>query len=372
MTKISELQTCTTSDVRFDGNAGMKRRVIGGEFDIREPVFADSATHTDLTWGLDGTWFLSGRFALKRILRHLMNHGVHHVHLPAYLCDSVLKQVRLLGMEISFYPINDNLGAEADPPSGAAVVLIHYFGQINPAAAALRRQAPAEFYLIEDASQALLTNWRSCGAEQSYYFISPRKFGPVPLGGWCNILSETSECAAGNAISYRSLAARLIKGAYVTESDWPIVPKTEEFYLEAFKATEDFLSTESTSATLPDWVVSLIAGIDWRAAAAARLRNLEALIGALPDRIRSPLPPFASGEVPLGYPILCDNRDEMRRRLSERRMFCPVHWPLPPKVSPSEFPEAHLLSEQILTLPLDQRYGQEDMIRLAEAVSEFV
>ena len=358
------------SKAKVKAALGRKRGVIGGEFGIQKPVFADITANSELTRGLDGTWLLSGRFALARILRKLMGQGVNHVHLPAYLCESVLEPVRCLGLEMSFYPIRDNLSAEPDPPAGSAVLLIHYFGQINRAAADIRGQAGNDFYLIEDASQALLTDWRSDVTEQAYYLISPRKFGPAPLGGWCNISSDSSNSNDEALIAYCSLAARLVKAAYMDDDDGPILPETEKFYLDAFEAVEKVLSAQSGADILPNWVVSLIAGINWSEVAAARLTNLEVLIANLENRFIAPNSPFAPNEIPLGYPILCDNRDELRRKLASRRIFCPVHWPLPAEVSSAQFPEAYSLSEKIMTLPLDQRYTIEDMARLAENVLE--
>ena len=133
---------------------------------------------------------------------------------------------------------------------------------------------------------------------------------------------------------------------------------------------ERVLSTQSEADVLPNWVVSLIAGIDWSEVAAARLENLEVLSANLSNRFIAPAPPLAPSEIPLGYPILSENRDELRRKLASRRIFCPVHWPLPAEVSSAQFPEAHSLSEKIMTLPLDQRYTIEDMARLAENVLE--
>ena len=72
--------------------------------------------------------------------------------------------------------------------------------------------------------------------------------------------------------------------------------------------------------------------------------------------------------VPLGYVIQAPDRDMVQNRLAAQRIFCPVHWKLPDAVSPRRFPEAASLADSCLTLPIDQRYGPEDMARIAEAV----
>ena len=59
-------------------------------------------------------------------------------------------------------------------------------------------------------------------------------------------------------------------------------------------------------------------------------------------------------------------RDVLLRELVSLRVFCPVHWRLPAQISEQEYPEAHGLSRQILGLPIDQRYGHDDMQSLIE------
>ena len=59
-------------------------------------------------------------------------------------------------------------------------------------------------------------------------------------------------------------------------------------------------------------------------------------------------------------------RDALRRQLMAQRVFWPVHWSLPREIGVSEFSESHELSSRILGLPIDQRYGEEDMQTLVD------
>ena len=106
----------------------------------------------------------------------------------------------------------------------------------------------------------------------------------------------------------------------------------------------------------------------WNHAAVCRRANwqqINDMLGDSTETINSSLP---SDVVPLGYVIRLRNRDEVRAKLADQRIFCPVHWQLPEAVDPQRFPDAAHLSETCLTLPIDQRYDPYDMTRLSDAV----
>jgi hypothetical protein len=344
------------------------RIAIGGEFETDRFSFGDMACIDVLTNGLKGTWTLSGRSALMGILRHLKKRGVTRVHLPAYLCGSILEPVQALGLEYDFYPVDEALIGHPDPKKNDAVLLVHYFGRINPAVQSLRSGSGNTHYLIEDACQALLSDWPNAGNDEIFYILSPRKFGPVPLGGWCNV--SIDDAAASSEVlqsADRSLVARGVKAVYLADAEGGVESETEAFYLEAFERVESSLSSLDTS-TLPDWILRLIAGIDWEAAGDARVRNQNFLSSELEPQIAFPIREFGPKEVPLGQPIVVGDRDKLRQSLAEHRIFCPIHWRLPDEVSETRFPEAHVLSSRILTLPIDQRYTMDRMAALVETV----
>ena len=116
------------------------RRIIGGDFEIERLTFGTREQLNALTRGLHGTWTTSGRGALSVVLKQLQAVGVRHVHLPSYLCESLLLPIKALGLDYSFYPVDAALAAHPNPPKGAAVLVIHYFGWLNPAINALRAE----------------------------------------------------------------------------------------------------------------------------------------------------------------------------------------------------------------------------------------
>ncbi|HUT25698.1 MAG TPA: hypothetical protein VM492_15265 [Sumerlaeia bacterium] len=354
------------------------RRVLGGELESPSPVCLGlSSGLRGVTKGFQGAWAASGRAGLFLILERLRSRGVRHVHLPAYLCESVLLPVQALGFDLSFFPVDASLRAWPDPPPGAAVVLIHYFGWLNPAVAALRSQAESSLYLVEDFSHAFLSDWGELRApaadEGRFLFFSARKLGPAPLGGWCTAEAEPGQPSTEMELAaWRSLAARLLKREYLAFPDLEVDPKVEELYLSAFEAVESFLNAHPDEAALPAFVLDFIAGLNWQEIAERRRSNWTTLHGLLAGTVEPLAADLPAGAVPLGYVVRLDEkrRDDVRRALADRRIFCPVHWPLPKEVDRRRFPEARRLSRTLLTLPVDQRYGEAEMEIVASALKQ--
>jgi len=102
---------------------------------------------------------------------------------------------------------------------------------------------------------------------------------------------------------------------------------------------------------------------------ASRRQNCQALASDLADFALWPIenPTFA----PLAFPILVQDAGDAVRALAEDRIWAPRHWAELPS-DPSEFPDAAWLSRHCLSLPLDQRYGAEDMQRVSAAVKRLL
>ena len=69
---------------------------------------------------------------------------------------------------------------------------------------------------------------------------------------------------------------------------------------------------------------------------------------------------------PLAYPFL-SRKLHVRERLIKRRIFAASYWPGVRESVPAASFEA-ILSDFLVPLPIDQRYGRRDMMRIIDAV----
>lgn len=348
------------------------REIVGGEFEVA------SITTKPLKGWLNGhipsggVWTLSGRAAFAIILKKLMSHGVSHVHLPSFLCESLLFPVKALGLEYSFYPVGPSLAAHPTPPDGAAVLLIHYYGWLNPATERLRAESKNTYYLIEDFSHVFVSGEKGLWNNQSYVFFSARKFGPVPLGGWCNLQTDLAPCNDKvECFLWKSLAARLSKYIYLTDKDGSIEPEMETFYLETLNSIEHFLDSNLAVSTLPVHAFDMIAGLDVNMISEKRRHNWGYVKDALQNSKKLLQPDLSDATVPLGMVIMVRNRDKLRHYLARHRVFCPVHWTLPQEVSRHDFPDAAYMADHCLTVPIDQRYDESSLNRVVNLIKGF-
>ena len=70
-----------------------------------------------------------------------------------------------------------------------------------------------------------------------------------------------------------------------------------------------------------------------------------------------------------GFPILFKNkteRDLMRKKLIESKIYCPIHWELPLCIKDSQ---AKYISKRILTIPIDQRYTPRELNRIVSIIN---
>jgi dTDP-4-amino-4,6-dideoxygalactose transaminase len=345
------------------------RRTLGGDFELTSLARGDSSELDSLTRGRRGTWTASGRSAQGLVLSHLREQGVRHVHLPAYLCDTMIQPVSALGMELSLYPVDGSLVAHPEPPRGSAVVLVHFFGWLSEATASLRAETGGAFHLIEDFSHALLSDWGESMGPIPHLFFSAHKLCAVPPCGWSSTMEEAREPTEdAQALSERALSMLLLRGAYMADPDASPIEEIEAFYWKTQKANEARLDAMPLDWAVPTLTLDLLAAWDRERAKSQRRANWQRLDETLAARVERLSPPLRDGVTPLGYAVRLPHRERVERRLVEHRIRGMPLWPLPAEVSADRFPEAARLSRECLVLPIDERYDSDDMERLAQGL----
>ena len=282
------------------------------------------------------------------------------VWLPSYLCGVVLDAFANPGMQVRFYPVDQDLQISGDHwltelHTGHMVVFIDYFG-FNTWNQYGNEAKARGTWVVEDACQAFLNS--SFSEYADYVIASPRKFIGVPDGGL--LLAQH-----GTALPVANLP-----------------PPPASWWLDALKASQlraefdrhggnrqwfDLFSRTEPAGPVEPGRMSELSSLlldhfqPYDDVSTTRCRNFRQLANALPDfAMFRELP---DGTIPLGFPIRVHNRDHVRRALFNCEIYPPVHWIIQ-GVVPDEFQASHQLAGTIMTLPCDQRCSPDDIERM--------
>ena len=74
--------------------------------------------------------------------------------------------------------------------------------------------------------------------------------------------------------------------------------------------------------------------------------------------------------VPLYFPILVKERTSFQKHLVQNAIYAPVVWPKDGN-QPQQCEGAEKAYEHLLCIPIDQRYGLDDMERICNVINEY-
>ena len=332
-----------------------------------------------------GSVFLSsGRDALCWIIQGLGLLPGSEVLLPAYLCSEVLAPFQAQSLKIKLYGITRELEVDVDDllgklgPQTRLVLFIHYFGFPQQLPQHLLEAMSPGTVLVEDATHALLSNLDGLPIRGHIRFASYRKLLPVLDGAVVSknhakvqdLDAPRLRRTIGRGVSvWARCAGGLLKSLWLAGP--PLFPKLT--FRKLFAWSEALLETSPKPAPMSTVSKYLLRSLDLEQVIAARRRNFQYLLGRFDytDSLRPLYPSLPYGVCPLGFPILADDRDGLRGYLIEHRVYPPIHWELPESVDGHEFTEARIVSDHILTIPLDQRYNEEDMARIVGLINSY-
>ncbi len=314
----------------------------------------------------------TGRSALYAALCEIVRRGgKRRAWLPAYLCASVLAPFRQLDFEVSYYRAGRDLVQPEFPAqigSGEVFLFAHYFGKQNKAAAEWLGQLPRrrELFVIEDGVQASLN--ASVGSHGDSVITSYRKFLPQPDGA---LLGADHALHAELAEPDEQFVSAKALGKLLRQ-----YTGNQELYLSLFAQSEQRLERPIVPRRMSWLSRHLMQRTDIAAVAEARRANWAALARLLAGGAAAVVPLYHGlepGEVPLGFPVRVGDgqRDALRRHLAERQVYCPVHWDLPHLPEGDAWQDERALSAAVLTLPIDQRMGNEHLQFMVRAIESF-
>ena len=179
---------------------------------------------------------------------------------------------------------------------------------------------------------------------------SCRKFFGVPDGGYVSTDTKLQDPPAQDVSMNRM---KHVLGRY--EGDC-----AGDFYNDFKSNDHSFVELELRS--MSKLTHNLLKVIDYDTVIAKREDNFRMLDEALGKkngiRPNSPIGPYA-------YPFYCENGIEVKKYLASRKIFVATLWP---NVFSMNVTLEKDFAENILPLPCDQRYGEEDINRIIKEV----
>jgi dTDP-4-amino-4,6-dideoxygalactose transaminase len=117
---------------------------------------------------------------------------------------------------------------------------------------------------------------------------------------------------------------------------------------------------------------TILNAVDFNNIISKRRMNFKYLLSSFEnlDKIEILFNNLKEGICPIGFPIIATKRDALREYLINSNIYCPIHWLLPEGI-PKKFSYLYHLSNNILTIPCDQRYSIEDMEIIVRKVKGF-
>lgn len=276
--------------------------------------------------------------------------NIKSIFLPKFLCSSVSGICKAMDVRISYYPVDGFMKPQLDGIAEIEwIYYVNYYGQTsNEEISILKSKYPN---LIIDNVQAYF----QMPVEGVDTIYSCRKFVGVPDGGFLYTDADLDRVLEQDC-SYDRMEHVL--GRFETLGS--------DFY-QVYRSNEEKLRSHPLR-TMSKVTKNLLKGLDYETMKLKRERNfllLDAKLGEINQlKLCAPVGPYM-------YPFLVTNGADLRRMLQEKKIYVATLWPdVFDLCAPDEV--EYQLASYILPLPVDQRYGREDMEYIMEVILECV
>jgi hypothetical protein len=318
----------------------------------------------------------SGRGAISLLLEQVKPR-VKRALLPSYICDSVILPFEQAGYELTYYDVDRTFkptDMDLIKNSNTGVFLhMGYFGfSTNKILSDLISKLKSESVItIEDVTHTLFSE-QSKPIKSDFIIGSIRKWFGIPSGGFLasdKIMKFELIDANVDFINIR-MSSLHQKFEYINSGN----ESMKATYLSGFNRVEQILDEDIKPYKIDHESELIIKNLDNKELQSDRQRNYDFLLKHLRDvdGIEVIFNDVENDVTPMFFPIYVkSNRDELRRRLIEKEIYCPVHWPTPKQVNGHLNIATKSIYDSILSIPCDQRYQIEDMRRIINEIVSF-
>lgn len=303
--------------------------------------------------------------------------------MPAYMCDSVFLPFLHADWEIFFYHVDQNLETDREDlkrrveETAPGLIFVHcYYGAdtCKPIRPFLRECREKGICVMEDVTQSYYLN--EAGREADYVVGSLRKWYPVPDGGFVVSDEELTEeePGSGGFFTEKRLEYQQEKWRYLHEQADPSKKREMKAdFLQKNREMEDWLDQHTDIGEMSAQTAGILRTVKEEECRKKRSENYGYLCQRLENKtqFRPILSVRESGAAPLYLAVYAKDRRKLQDFLRENDIYAPVLWPVGKENEACLTAQERYIYEHMLALPMDQRYGQKEMERVAEVMEEF-
>jgi hypothetical protein len=315
-----------------------QQKAIGGYFELESCGFTNYL-HSNLI-ALN-----TGRNALEYILKAKF---IKKVYIPFFTCEVILEPLLKLKIPFVFYNINKSLEPKFNFSilnDKDAFLYTNYFGLKD---SYIKNLSLTCKNLIIDNAQAFYS--KSINNIPSFY--SPRKFFGVPDGAYLDCSEKLKE-SFENDFSHDRMSHLLLRKDISAEAGY------------SYFAANDLILKNQPIRYMSSLTKSILAMVDYKKTAITRLENYIFLENALKKYNQLSLG-LETGSVPMVYPYW--GRDQnLRQKLLDNKIYTATYWPNVKNWCDENSLEYQLTNE-VVYLPIDQRYSIEHMLIIKDVI----
>ena len=277
--------------------------------------------------------------------------NIKHIYIPYFLCDSVSAVCKKYDTKVSFYHIDEKF-LPILPDSDFTqdwIYIVNYYGQLTNQQ--ISDYARKYKNLIVDNVQAFFQP----PVEHVSTIYTCRKFFGVADGAYL--------------YSDKKLKGKLEPDSSYNRMDFLLgrFEKTANEFYPQYTANNKLFKDEPVKLMSP-LTENLMSSFEYERIEKVRTENFEYLHKQLAKINKLEL------TVPNGaftYPLFIDNGAEIRKKLQEDKIYIPTLWPYVFEICKENDLE-YQLAKNILPLPIDQRYGKEEMAYITNRIKSCI
>lgn len=336
-----------TTDTEHTQEASQMTKEIGGYMELEH--FRGEEKYGDLYK------FNLGRTAFVWLLKNIPH---DRVFIPEYICDSVPVSAEKAGYKVVRYRLDEELkpvwGEEGAPSDNDILYLVSYYGQLTEEQ--IRAYHVDYPVMIVDNAQAFYdAPVREPGIHTIY---TARKYFGLSDGAY------VATNAPGAAEDYVRLDTDC-SGSRMKHLSGRLEQNARDYYSDMLAVSSTF--SDAKPMKMSPLTENFLRAIDYNYVQKKRQENYLTLSVHLSNSN-----PFTHSmpSCPFAYPFYHENGIELRKYLASQNIFVPTNWSYILRTMPENSLE-YSWSADILPLPVDQRYGREEMETIADAIRSF-